>query len=243
MSAKTIAVTRPPSDKDALTDALHARGYVVVSEPLTHVSLRHTAQAALAAALKEEPDAVVATSRHGVLALAALSPVRDLALICVGESTQNAALAAGFTRATAAGGTVEHLIDTITHAYDQGTRLLYVSGKHIRIDLASVIEKQGMIVDRVVLYDAAASDHFSDTFVEHMRRGHVHAVTFLSVRAAEIFTRLAAQAALEEPLRAMQAYGMSRAIAGTLDASAWQHVHTPDAPRLESLIHSIERTL
>lgn len=243
MKNATIVITRPPGEEDALTETLHERGYRTLHEPLTHVILKHNALSELAASLKENPDAVIVTSRHGALALATLTPVRDLALICVGETTHNAALASGFTRVSVAGGTVENLLEYVANAYDEESRLLYVSAEHVRIDLASALEKQGMFVRRVVLYEAVASEQFSDTFVEHVKRGHIDAVTFLSQRAAEIFTALAAKSGIGESLGAVQAYCMSRAIAQPLDSHTWNAIHKAETPTLSSLVECIESTL
>jgi uroporphyrinogen-III synthase len=243
MTNATIVITRPSGEEDVLTETLHERGYHILHEPLTHVILRHNALSELAMALKDHPDAVIITSRHGVLALATLTPIRDLALICVGETSYNTALATGFNRVSVAGGTVENLLEYIANAYDEESRLLYISAEHVRIDLATALEKQGMQVQRLVLYEAVASEQFSDTFVEHIKRGHVDAVTFLSQRAATIFNQLSIQSGIEESLKTMQAHCMSLTIAQPLAANSWQGVYTAATPTLASLIECIEENI
>lgn len=240
--SKTIVITRPPGEGDALTEALHARGHHILHEPLTHIYFRHTAQSTLASALRRNPDAIIVTSRHGALALATFTPMRDMALICVGETTYQTATSAGFTRVSMAGGTVESLLEYVLSAYDEGAALLYISAERVRLDLSVVLEKQGMITERIVLYEAIAAEHFSDTFAEHLKRGHVNAVTFLSQRAAEVFLQLTANAHLEHCLSALSAYCLSQTIAQTLDPAAWAAIHVAQTPTLTSLIDCIDNT-
>ncbi len=95
MSGETIVITRPKGDAASLTEALQARGYHVIHEPLTEIFLRHAERQALHQALLEEPDAIILTSRHGVHALALLTDLRDSYLLCVGEATAQAAAFAG----------------------------------------------------------------------------------------------------------------------------------------------------
>lgn len=239
----TVAVTRPRDSEDELTELLHARGYGVIHEPLSRIILNHTAQTALMRAIAAEPDAVLATSRHGVHALAALCPSRDLSLLCVGEATARAAESAGFTRIAAAGGTVRQMLEYILASYDAGSRMLYVSGEHVRMDLADALEDKGFPTQRVALYEAPAAEAFSSGFVEYLKHGNVDAVTFLSPRAAEIFTALIRQARLESSLAGLAACALSEAVAEPLVHGDWKKICIAGKPTLASLVACVDNTL
>jgi len=240
MTGETILITRPKGDEMALTDALHVHGYRVIHEPLTEIFLRHTERQALHNALLSEPDAVIITSRHGANALALLSDLRDAYLICIGEATASTAQSLGFTRVCNAGGNVQKLIEYIYASYDPETRFLYVSGKHVRVDLDAVLATQGMHVDRIVLYEAIASPQLSDTLVEQLRRGQIDAVTFLSQRTAHIFTALLARAGAQQTVTGLHAAALSETIAEPLVSWPWKGIHTAREATLASLIECVD---
>jgi uroporphyrinogen-III synthase len=240
MASKTIAITRPSSEKDTLTGLLHERGHHVICEPVTHVALHVSAQEPLDQALASHPDAVIVTSRNAVEALAAFTELRDMVLLCVGPATGRAALAHGFSRVFIAGGTVEHLTQHIIGAYDPDSRFLYVSAEHVRIDLVAALSRQGMHIERVVVYEAVAEPQFSDTFAEHIRRGKIDAVTFLSQRSAQVFEQLAKKAKVEDNLKKIHACCMSKTIASGLTPKLWKQVHTPRNTTFAAFAESIE---
>lgn len=242
MTQKAIVVTRPAGES-GFAERLKARGHRIIHEPCTEIFLIHTARQNVEYALRGEPDAVIVTSRHGAQALASLTAMRDLLLICVGESTAQTALSLGFSRAYAAGGTVERMLEHIRSAYDPDSSFLYISGEHVRADLKDLLESCGMRCARVVVYKAEAVRALSDTFAEQLRRGQVGGVTFLSPRAARIFTALVAQAGLSGATGTLRAFALSPAVAESLKKDSWQAVHVAAEPTLASLIDSIDNAL
>jgi uroporphyrinogen-III synthase len=240
MVDKTIVVTRPKGDEGALTDALHASGYRVIHEPLLEIFLRHTERQALGRILMQEPDAVIVTSRHGVEALSLLTDMRDMFLLCVGEATEFAAQSHGFTRTQAGGGNADALLSCIAEAYDEGSRFLYACGAHVRTDIDALLTAQGMQVERLVLYDALASEELSETLTEQLKRGQIDAITFLSPRTGQIFAGLAAAAGVAETCRSVQAFCLSGAVVEPIIELPWQAVHSTDEATLASLVECID---
>lgn len=239
---KTVIITRPKGDEQALTDAFHEMGLRVIHEPLMEIFLRHQERAAIEQALMDDPDAILITSRHGVQALALLTDLRDPYLICVGEATADTAQSLGFTRVTSAGGTVEKLIDYIAACYDEDARFLYISGEHIRTDLAEALLPLGMQVDRIVVYDAHPAQRLSDTLIEQLKRGQVDGVTFMSPRTAQIFVELLRRDSIESLAESLDAFCLSDAVANPLEALEWNHVHVAEQPTLASLVACVNNS-
>jgi uroporphyrinogen-III synthase len=240
---KTIVITRARGDEASLVDALHARGYRTIHEPLTEIFLNHTARPELEYELQKDPSAVIITSRNGVRALAALTEMRDPMILCVGESTADVATSAGFTRVYAAGGDIEQLLNYIGDAYEEDAHFLYVSAEHIRTDLEPLLAIKGMQVKRIVTYTALPSQALSETLVEQLKRGQLDAITFLSQRSAQIFSTLMAKAEINTTAKDLQAIALSEAVAEPIRQLPWQAVAVSRQPTLASLLECVDNAL
>jgi uroporphyrinogen-III synthase len=242
MTDKTLLITRPKGDEKIMTDLLHQQGYRVIHEPLTDIFLRHTERLTIEQALLDDPDVVLITSRHGVQALSLLTEMRDMFLLCVGTATTDAASSLGFTRVEIAGKTVQHMIDYIFASYDPGTRFLYPSGEHVRVELDHVLAAQDMDVRRIAIYEAIAATQLSDTLVEQLRRAQIDGVTFLSQRTAAIFTSLLDKAGVQDTAKNLDAFCMSDGVAAALTPGAWRGVYAADEPVLASMVECVNNT-
>lgn len=243
MTGKTVLITRPLDEGTELADALHEHGFGVIHEPLTQIFLNHTARQSMELALRGDPDAVIVTSRYGVQAMAALTEMRDMQMICIGETTADAAQSHGFDRVSVAGGDGERMLQYIVDAYDAGSRFLYASGQHVRTDMVGLLSQFGMQAERLVVYEAVAMEQLSDTLLEHLKREHIDAVTFLSTRATEIFQHLLKKAKLHGIASNMQAYCLSKGVAAPLAGTRWKKVHIAKQPTLASLVECVDNGL
>lgn len=234
MANPTILITRPQGDENELSEMLHEQDFRVIHEPLTDVLLRHDMRHEVQKALLGEPDAVIVTSRHGIQALALLTELRDVFVLCVGEATAAAAQSLGFDHVSAARGNVDSLVDYIAEGYDEGSRFLYVSGEHIRADLSRLLPE--MQVQRIVAYETVSAEQFSDTLTEQLRRSQIDAVTLMSQRTAAIFVMLLTKAGLRDTTKHIRAICLSPAVAEPLAAHNWRGVHIAESPTLASLV-------
>ncbi|MEQ1789303.1 MAG: uroporphyrinogen-III synthase [Rickettsiales bacterium] len=239
-TAKTIVITRPVGDETILRDELLALGYRVIHEPLTEIFLRHTAHLEVEQAILDVPDAVLITSKHAVQALAMLTELRDMFLLCVGEATANIATQLGFDRVSVAGGTVDGMVDYILDCYDEDSRFLYVSGEDVSVDLGEILGVRGMQVARVVVYDAVAAQSLSDVLVEQLRRGHIDALTFFSTRTANIFLSLAKKSGIFSTLEKIDVFCLSESIAEVFKIGDWQRIYSADKATLASIITCVD---
>lgn len=237
---RTILITRPLGDEGTLAEQLHELGHYVIHEPLTAIMLEHTSRMQVERALIQDPNAVILTSRHGAHALAALTELRDLLIVCVGETTAAVAQSHGFTHVSVAGGNVDKLIEFLIHTYDEGSQFVYISGQHIRVDLGEALAPHDMYVERIPVYDAQAATSLADTVVEQVRRGQIDGICLLSPRASQIFLRLSEQAGISEAARGLHAFCISEAAAAPLRAKGWSHIYTASEPTLASLVNCID---
>lgn len=240
--SKTIVITRPKGDEAILRDELLERGHHVICEPLTEIVLQHTVRGELEHILhhNHDPDAILITSNHGVQALALLTELRDMFLLCVGEATAHIATQLGFERVSVTGETVDHMIDYILDCYDEDARFLYVSGEHISTDLGETLGIRGMEVKRIAAYEAVATETLSDTLIEQLKRGHIDVLTFFSQRAVKIFTSLIEKHNLLNELEKIDAFCLSQNIADIAATGNWKKIHASEKPTLASLLTCID---
>ncbi|MDX2074342.1 MAG: uroporphyrinogen-III synthase [Alphaproteobacteria bacterium] len=238
--SKTILVTRSKGDEHELTEALQQLGHFVIHEPLTEIFLNHTIRAEVEQAMREEPDAVLITSKHAAQALALLSDIRDTCILAVGTATMEHAMSLGFSRVYDTGGTLESMLEYIQGGYDDGARFLYVSGEHIRSDLPEILGSFGMSCQRIIAYHALAAESLSDTLIAQLKRGQIDAVTFFSPRNVAIFLDLLKRAGCTPASAALDLFALSEEVANAAQDATWRHIFIARKPTLASLVDSVD---
>jgi uroporphyrinogen-III synthase len=161
-------------------------------------------------------------------------------LLCIGEATAEVAYALGFGQVSVAGGTAESMIDYILAGYDPGSKFLYVSGQHVRVEIEAALIQHGVDAQRIAVYEAVASQQLSDTLIELLKRRQVDAVTFLSQRAATIFERLLTKAEAQTTVQHLDAFCLSDMIAAPLSAWPWKGIYIAGDTTLASLVASVD---
>lgn len=96
------------------------------------------------------------TSVNGVEQYARKTTNRDIPALCVGKTTQKAAIAIGL-QAKHANGTAQNLLDATLKACDPKTaNVLYVSGAEVAFDLVSALHSGGIRASQAALYRQTA---------------------------------------------------------------------------------------
>lgn len=238
-SSKTILITRSHDDGHELHERLHAAGYRAIHEPLTQVVLNHTARLPLAQVLAQEPDAILITSRNGARALATLTEMRDLPLLCVGDATAETAESLGFIRVSTTGRTAEDMAHYVCDAYDYDVKLLHVCGAHSYPLLEEHLRQYGMAPVRIAAYEAVASESLSDTLLAQIEREQIDGVVLMSERTSRIWLSLLEKAQLHAAASRMTAYCISDQAGAPLHSSSWPSIRIADEPILDRLIDTI----
>jgi len=232
----SLWVTRPAEDAADVADALRARGYRVVVEPL--LVIEHHAGPPLDLA---GVQALLATSANGVRALAARSGERHVPLLSVGDATARAARASGFTQVASASGDVADLAELVKTRLNPGDgALLHVASTAVAGDLAGALGACGFVCRRVVLYDARVAKTLSQRLVASIRARELDGVLLFSPRTAKTLVRLFAAEDLSHAAAGMTAHCLSRNVADAVSALPWRRIVTAPEPTQAALLDAID---
>lgn len=232
-----VLITRAGEDAGEFAAALEGIGIESLIEPMMTIAFDKAARVPL-----DGVQAVLATSKNGVRALAGATTRRDVPLYAVGGATGEAAGAAGFAHVESADGDVDDLARlAMARLAPNAGRLLHVAGRHVAGDLAGNLRASGFAVDRIVLYHAEAATAFSAAARRAIAEGAVDGVTFFSPRSARIFVDLLGAAALAAACRRLDVFAISANAARAAAGPAWRSVHVAQRPDQESLLRLLEQ--
>lgn len=225
-------VTRPLEDSHVLEAALRARGHEALVAPVMEVDFP-----AAPPPLLGDVQALLFTSQNGVRAFAAAEGRRDLRAFAVGNSTAEAARAAGFGDVESAQGDSAALARlVVSRLTPRDGALLHIAGTRVAGDLGGELRTAGFSLRRSVLYDARPVARLPAAAATALRRGSVAGGLFFSPRTAEVFARLVAAAGLTQKLCGLAALCLSAAVADRLGEGVWGRVRIAERPELPALL-------
>ncbi len=231
-----LLVTRPLEDARALARTLEAQGHEALADPVLEIVPTTDEVPAF-----EDVQALLATSANGVRSFAALTPRRDLRLLAVGKATAEAAQAAGFTKVLCAEGDVAHLAPLAAETLDpKKGALLHIVGRDTAGDLKGLLEAQGFVVRRYVLYVAQAARALAAETRTRLAADTLDGVLFFSPRSARIFLSLVEAANLAPHVQRLIAFCLSPAIAEAAKRVSWGDVRIATRPDEEALLAAVE---
>lgn len=236
-----LLVTRPEPDAMALRAHLIAQGHEVLIEPLINVSFDDADPIEL-----DEVQALIATSRNGLRALAAspaLEQAQSLPLFAVGPGTAATAKALGFRHVIKGPGTGRQLVAfIIAHAEVNGGPLLHLAGDVLAFDFASELARLGYHVLRPIVYETEPATRLSGSTAARIANGHIEGVLLLSPRTAAIYARLIKAEALHEAASRLTYFCISQAAAAQLEEIAPAKVEIAAEPNLQEVLALTART-
>ena len=230
-----LLVTRPEPDATAMKAHLVAQGHEVLIEPLMAIRFDDLDPIEL-----EGVQALVATSRNGVRALAAspeFEDARALPLFAVGPGTAGAARALGFEQVIQGPGTGRELVAFIADNIDvnEGS-LLHLAGDVLAFDFAGELARLGYHVLQPVVYVSEAVERLSGSTQARLRNGQVEGILLLSPRTAEIYSALIQQHELQDAVRTITHLCISDAAAAKLASLQPVKVVIAAAPNLKEVL-------
>lgn len=225
-------VTRPLADSHGLAEALEARGFAPLVEPMLTITFLDTTPPE-----RHAYQGVLATSANGVRALARLVSWRDLPVWAVGDSSARVARGLGFVTVQSASGDVAALADLVADRADPAAGpLLHVAASRLAGDLAGALASRGFAVEKAVLYEAEPAEDVSSALIAALDEGRLASALFFSPRTATTFVRLAKKRALGESLRRIKALALSAAVAEALAPLPWRAIEVAERPDQAALL-------
>ncbi|WP_071798939.1 uroporphyrinogen-III synthase [Natronohydrobacter thiooxidans] len=147
-----LLLTRPEPAARAFGEAMREAGWrgEVLIAPLMRIEMLP-----LEARVLEGVATVIATSMHGVRALAQATARRDMRLWTVGPGTAAAARAEGFRDIHVAGGDAQALLRDMARAGAEGP-FLHLRGEHVAVDIGAALRAAGHAARAEIAYRQAA---------------------------------------------------------------------------------------
>jgi uroporphyrinogen-III synthase len=229
-----LLVTRPEPDNERTAAMLRAQGHEVVLAPLLRI------EAIAGADLGAPPfAAILLTSANGARAISAHprhGELIALPVLAVGNSSADAARAAGFAIVESADGDGRDLARLAAKRFAGAGSppLLYFAGEDRARDLAGELVALGLNVRVIVIYRAAKATQFPPAARTALEQGHIDGVLHFSRRSVETFVECSQ--ALGAPALAPVHYCLSARAAEPLQRAGASHIRLAPHPDEASLL-------
>ncbi|MBM3468783.1 MAG: uroporphyrinogen-III synthase [Alphaproteobacteria bacterium] len=228
-----ILITRPVENAIPLATKLKNLGHQVLIDPLLKIIPLKVQLPPL-----QTYQAIVATSQHALYSFSHLTTERDIPLWCVGSESAKAAKSLGFKNIHEASGTaqnlVERLIETIK-PFDEKS-ILHISGDVIRVDIVSILLKNNISAERIILYKSEASSSFSNETRHAIENKFLDAVLFFSPRTARIFYNLCHSLKIDHFCSSLIAVCLSKEIKTEIQGLPWKKIQTAKKTSTDDLL-------
>ncbi|MGI9381125.1 MAG: uroporphyrinogen-III synthase [Methyloligellaceae bacterium] len=234
-----LLVTRPADQSAKLVQSMQDLGHDVKFSPLLEIVY-------VSAPVPDLRDiqALVFTSSYGVRGFANLhenTPLGDMAVFAVGQSTELKARETGFSRVHAGANDAVSLVDVIKgHFHTDEGKILYIRGMHVAVDMKEKLEAEGYRVRQQIVYEARCAKSFSPEVLPCIIQETLEGVILLSQRTARVFVNLVEQVENQEYIQSLKYYCLSRKIADELSMINPSQVFIPEIPNLDELIKLIK---
>ena len=235
MGGLGVLVTRTQPGATHTATALQKRGYEALIDPVLKIE---TTQA-------PPPDltgvqAIVATSAHGVRAVAAVSGAKNIPLFCLSGASFDAARDAGFCgEIYKTDGHAKDIAAVVSaHLSPQAGPVLWVRGHHFAFDMAKALGGFGCKVQQWEAYVAQPVAALCPQTIAAIREGQIKAVLFHSARGAKHFVRLAHKAGVT--LSGLKAVGISAEAAKPLRPVEFEEIYLAARPDEAALLSAVQ---
>jgi uroporphyrinogen-III synthase len=226
----TLWLTRPELANQSLAEALAVRGIMTITAPVQRI---------LPIATRVSPGdftAILTTSQHALGAVDYPESLTSLPLYTVGMASQAAARAKGFAKAKILAADAAGLAEALIAHAPAPQHFLYLRGRDLRLDIASLLRAAGHGATEYITYAAEIAPELPPEFLKDWPA--VSGVVLYSARAAEFAHMLMDRHHLT-PARPLDAFCLSDAIAASLTRERWGRVFFARHPSEESLLEII----
>jgi uroporphyrinogen-III synthase len=190
-------------------------------------------------------EGVLFTSANAADTLADIPEVcaelAKLPCFCVGETTGEAARAAGFTNMHCGTSDSTELARLVTATLKDDTAfLLHVCGHPTDDKLQLSLSRAGFTLTAWPVYRTAACDEMPPTMYGLVRAGNVGCIPVFSPRSAQLLVALIENSQLVEACSAIGAVALSQAVADVLQRLPWRQLRIAKSPRADDVLACLE---
>lgn len=239
-----LLVTRPEPDATALKAQLIGMGHEVFVEPLLR-PVFHELDPQEVDFL--EAQALIATSRNGVRALAQsplLSAAVSLPIYTVGPGTAGTAQALGFEQVLQGPRDARALVGFVAeHADVNAGSLIYLAGERKSVDVGGELRHLGFHVQEPVVYSVATAEKLGAPIIARFQAGEVDGVLLMSTQTARTYARLMLGCGLSGKLQRTMHFCLSAEVAKALEILGGPPSSVPSQPNLKALLTLVARSV
>lgn len=237
-----LLVTRPEADAAELKAQLIGMGHEVLVEPLLSVRYHDLEPDDVDL---EEAQALIATSRNGVRALArsaqATAALR-LPIFAVGPGTAATARALGFAHVIQGPSDARALVGSIAELAEVNAGpLVYLAGEVKAHDTGGELRRLGFHVQEPTVYSVVPSAQLSPGIAQRIASREVDGVLLMSPQTARVYAKLIQAHGLVAAGREITCFCLSDSVGRALSNLAPRHVAVAASPNLKSLLAEIAR--
>lgn len=232
--APRVLVTRPLPQGGRTAEKLIALGYAPVLAPMLRIeAVRPPDELDLSGV-----QALLVTSTNGVQHFAALTTVRTLPVLAVGERTEGAARDLGFETVTAAEGDGASLL-RVARGLDRAKgSILHARGVDTAVSF-DALAKEGFDFHEVVVYRAVLVPEFPDCAKNH----RPDAVLIYSARTAEAFAAALSRSGWWDHASDLLVVGISSAALRPLQGFGIKRLFAADWPHESAVLEVLQAHL
>lgn len=190
-------------------------------------------------------DATIATSAHALPKGAAIpEPQRQKPFFAVGNRTEEAARAAGFTNLFRCDSHAADLAALVTSTLNRSARVLYLAGRHRKPTLEAALDEAGIFLTVHVAYEARGAKAWAAPVIEALGTGRVDAALHFSRRSATLALDLARRHQVLPAFLQLRHYCLSPDVSVPLCGSGAATIEVaprPDAASLLALLTAVPK--
>lgn len=207
-----FVLTRPIEDSKRIKQSLENQGYKVIVNPLLEIKYKTNIFN------PDKYEVLIFTSRHSIRCLGEKNIFPKNKIICAcGKSTFLEAKKFGTENTYILYSNVSELEENFANINGiKEKKVLYLRGREITSDIASIFKDHGINIDDEIVYEANEINEFNNEFINELDRGQLLAILFYSIRTAQVFLQSMEKYNLSNKTSIIIAYCISKNVADFL---------------------------
>ena len=207
-----FVLTRPIEDSKRIKQSLENQGYEVIVNPLLEIKYKTNIFN------PDKYEVLIFTSRHSIRYLEEKNIFLKNKIICAcGKSTFLEAKKFGTENTYILYSNVAELEENFVKISGiKEKKVLYLRGREITSDIASIFKDNGINIDDEIVYEANEINEFNNEFINELGTSQHLAILFYSIRTAQVYLQSMDKYNLSNKTSIIIAYCISKNVADFL---------------------------